>query len=85
MTDPSSRQRGRYKITDLQLSNGNFKEKEKLVRVYVNVSIIFSYLRSMQKSEYFLLFLYKYCKQFVDEGILGSSDFKISTDLDFIR
>jgi hypothetical protein len=27
----SSRQRGRYKITNPQLSDGNFKEKEKLV------------------------------------------------------
>jgi hypothetical protein len=31
ITDPSSRQRGRYKITNLQLSKGNFKKKEKLV------------------------------------------------------
>jgi hypothetical protein len=30
-TDSSSRQRGRYKITNTQLSEGNFKEKEKLV------------------------------------------------------
>jgi hypothetical protein len=30
-TDPSSRQRGRYKITNTQLSEGNFKEKEILV------------------------------------------------------
>jgi hypothetical protein len=30
-TDPSSRQRGRYKTTNPQLSKGNFKEKEKLV------------------------------------------------------
>jgi hypothetical protein len=30
-SDPSSRQRGRYKITNPQLSKGNFKEKEKLV------------------------------------------------------
>jgi hypothetical protein len=31
ITDPSSRQRGRYKIIKPQLSKGNFKEKEKLV------------------------------------------------------
>jgi hypothetical protein len=31
MTDPSSRQRGRYKITNIQLSKDNFEEKEKLV------------------------------------------------------
>jgi hypothetical protein len=31
ITDPSSRQRGRYKITNPQLSKGNLKEKEKLV------------------------------------------------------
>jgi hypothetical protein len=31
ITNPSSRQRGRYKITDMQLSKENFKEKEKLV------------------------------------------------------
>jgi hypothetical protein len=31
ITDPSSRQRGRYKITNPQLSEGNFEEKEKLV------------------------------------------------------
>jgi hypothetical protein len=30
-TDPSSRQRGHYKITNPQLSKENFKEKEKLV------------------------------------------------------
>jgi hypothetical protein len=30
ITDPSSRQRGRYKITNPQLSKDNFKEKEKL-------------------------------------------------------
>jgi hypothetical protein len=29
--DPSSRQRGRYKITNPQLSKENFKEKEKFV------------------------------------------------------
>jgi hypothetical protein len=29
--DPSSRQRGRYKITNLQLCKGYFKEKDKLV------------------------------------------------------
>jgi hypothetical protein len=32
ITDPSSRQRGRYKITNTQMSEGNFKEKEKLVK-----------------------------------------------------
>jgi hypothetical protein len=31
ITDPSFRQRGRYKITNMQLSEGNFEEKEKLV------------------------------------------------------
>jgi hypothetical protein len=31
ITDPSSRQRGRYKITNPQLSKDNFKEKEKSV------------------------------------------------------
>jgi hypothetical protein len=31
MTGPPSRQRGRYEITNGQLSKGNFKEKEKLV------------------------------------------------------
>jgi hypothetical protein len=31
ITDPSSRERGRYKITNPQLSKDNFKEKEKLV------------------------------------------------------
>jgi hypothetical protein len=31
ITDPSSRQRGRYKITKPQLSKENFKEKEKLI------------------------------------------------------
>jgi hypothetical protein len=31
LTDPSSHQRGRYKITNPQLSKENFKEKEKLV------------------------------------------------------
>jgi hypothetical protein len=31
ITDPSSRQRWRYKITNLQLSKEYFKEKEKLV------------------------------------------------------
>jgi hypothetical protein len=31
ITDPSSHQRGRYKITNPQLSKENFKEKEKLV------------------------------------------------------
>jgi hypothetical protein len=31
ITDPSSRQSGRYKITNRQLSKENFKEKEKLV------------------------------------------------------
>jgi hypothetical protein len=31
ITDPSSRQRGCYKITNPQLSKENFKEKEKLV------------------------------------------------------
>jgi hypothetical protein len=31
ITDPSSRQGGRYKITNPQLSKENFKEKEKLV------------------------------------------------------
>jgi hypothetical protein len=31
ITDPSSRQRGRYKITNPQLSKENFKEKEKFV------------------------------------------------------
>jgi hypothetical protein len=31
ITDPSSRQRGRYKITKSQLSKANFKEKEKSV------------------------------------------------------
>jgi hypothetical protein len=30
ITDPSSRQRGRYKITNPQLSKENFKEKQKL-------------------------------------------------------
>jgi hypothetical protein len=30
-TDSFSRQRGRHKITNLQLSKENFKEKEKLV------------------------------------------------------
>jgi hypothetical protein len=29
--DPSYRQRGRYKVTNPQLSKENFKEKEKLV------------------------------------------------------
>jgi hypothetical protein len=33
VTDPSSRQRGRYKITNPQLSKENFKEKEKFVAV----------------------------------------------------
>jgi hypothetical protein len=33
ITDPSSRQRGRYKITNPQLSKENSKEKEKLVEV----------------------------------------------------
>jgi hypothetical protein len=32
ITDPSSRQRGRHKITNPQLSKDNFKEKEKLVK-----------------------------------------------------
>jgi hypothetical protein len=32
MTDPSSRQRGRYKITNTQMSEENLKEKEKLVK-----------------------------------------------------
>jgi hypothetical protein len=32
ITDPSSPQRGRYKITKPQLSKGNFKEKEKLIK-----------------------------------------------------
>jgi hypothetical protein len=32
ITDPSSRQRGCYKITNPQLSKENFKEKEKLVK-----------------------------------------------------
>jgi hypothetical protein len=31
ITDPTSRQRGRYKILNPQLSKENFKEKEKLV------------------------------------------------------
>jgi hypothetical protein len=31
MTDPSSRQKGRYKITNPQLSKENFKEEERLV------------------------------------------------------
>jgi hypothetical protein len=31
ITDPSSRERARYKLTKPQLSKGNFKEKEKLV------------------------------------------------------
>jgi hypothetical protein len=31
ITDPSSRQRGRYKVTNPQLSKKNFKEEEKLV------------------------------------------------------
>jgi hypothetical protein len=31
ITDPSSSQRGRYKITNPQLPKENFKEKEKLV------------------------------------------------------
>jgi hypothetical protein len=31
ITDPSFRQRGRYKITNPQLSEENFKKKEKLV------------------------------------------------------
>jgi hypothetical protein len=31
--DPSSRQRGRYKITNTQMSEGNFKEKENWSKV----------------------------------------------------
>jgi hypothetical protein len=31
ITDPPSRQRGRHKIINPQLSEGNFKEKQKLV------------------------------------------------------
>jgi hypothetical protein len=32
ITDPSPRQKGLHKITNPQLSKGNFKEKEKLVK-----------------------------------------------------
>jgi hypothetical protein len=40
ITDPSSRQRGSYKITNPQLSKENVKKKEKLVMGFDGISSV---------------------------------------------